>query len=697
MSAILTRTVLVAILALGLIGCSKLKGPPFTYEVGEIAGPAPRLNTTPMAEALACLRNYRTPNLRLGVSDFIDGTGAMDGNSQNSRALSQRPDLMMTVALSEAGVNLVNRSSVNVAEWEMRNAIEKKLGDGAPVMIERQKIDFRPVRAGVFLGSTHYVTGAITELNWNIDSDVAEAGAFSVSAGKRVYRISIAVDVIVTNTETTQIVHAKSYKKQLVGFETNLGYFRFVDSSNLLTLAAIANNSIPKLELFNANIGEKQNEPVQTALRWLIELSAYDMVRRLTRQGAGCDDLITPSARDDRGRPGLQTISANDKLSAPVAPVATASAEAPTRTAEANSLISPPPPPPQMAQQQPMPMPAPPPPMGPQSQRGDTQGTMAGAVPAMAPPNNAAVKVLRVRPSGSTPVAENARPEPPAPAPEPQAARQPDRRSPSAQAPAAAPIPVADARDRAARDRAAAARRIDQRLFGNTAPPPPPEDEAPPPRASNQDRGTTGGDGPRRSESAAPADERRRTSDAHGKPAPGQRKQTASAQAANPVAPVSYGIRQGVARLTEHFATDYARSGTGTPEARPDAASGRAFQERFAGGDPSWQEGAGRTQSTPPPSAQVQQRFAATGQGQGSAAAQVEQRFVGESGSRSKSAGVMSSPLPAIKQRPAGANAPAPKVVRTVKPKKEQHKRLIATDEDSLPGSVPVLRSQLSQ
>jgi curli production assembly/transport component CsgG/holdfast attachment protein HfaB len=223
----------------------------------------------------------------------------MEGGTQNSRALSQRPDMMMTVALATSGAQLVNRSSVNVVEWEMNKAMEKKLGDGRTSRMNQQKVDFRPIKAGILLGSTHYVTGAITELNWNISSNVAEGGAFSVAVGRRTYRISIAVDVVVTNTQTTEIVHARSYKKQLVGFETNANYFRFMNHDSATKLFASGNaaavTAVSALELFQANLGEKQSEPTQTALRWVIELAAYDIMRNLTGGGQSCDPLLLPN------------------------------------------------------------------------------------------------------------------------------------------------------------------------------------------------------------------------------------------------------------------------------------------------------------------------------------------------------------------------------------------------------------------
>ena len=290
--------------AAGLAGCSNLV--PNHKDVVPVVGPAPRLNTTPMEPALACLRPYVRKNrrdLRLGVNDFVDGTGVMEGGTQYSHALTQRPDMMMVVALASAGAHLVNRSSVNVAEWELKQAMDKKLGDGRKEVVEGQSVTFRPVRSGVILGSTDYVSGAITELNWNISSGVAEAGAYSASVGKRVYRISLAIDVMVTNTQTTEIVYAKSFKKQLVGFETNANFFRFFNQDSALQIVSLGNaaasTATQALELFNANLGEKQNEPTQVALRWIVDLAAYDIMRKLTRAGQSCDVLLPRENLDD--------------------------------------------------------------------------------------------------------------------------------------------------------------------------------------------------------------------------------------------------------------------------------------------------------------------------------------------------------------------------------------------------------------
>jgi len=303
-------------------------------DVATVDGPVPRVNTTPMHELLGCLSGYvKKPDLRLGVAEFSDGTGVMEGDAQNSRALTQRPDMMMTVALARGGMHLVNRNAIAVAEWELKNAMEKKLGDGRAVDSENQKVEFRPVRAGSMLGSTHYVSGAITELNWNVSSSLAEGGAYSATAGRRTFRISIAIDVIVTNTITTEIVHARSYKKQLVGYEFTAGVFRFVQSSPLMKAAALVTSG--GLELFSANIGQKQNEPVQTAVRWLVELSAYDVIRSLTSLGDKCDEGLPPDTLEIQAARRSIVV-----LAPPVAPAQVTQAASPRAAVPGNRQLA---------------------------------------------------------------------------------------------------------------------------------------------------------------------------------------------------------------------------------------------------------------------------------------------------------------------------------------------------------------------
>lgn len=290
-------------IALGLGGCTTQLPQSGDPPVKPLVGPVVTRADTPMDRALSCLAENmpETLDIRIGVADVTDGTGATVDGDTLSRILTQRPDLMLVVALSKAGVRLVNRSSTSVAEWEMKQALEKRLGDGKRAQIGQTSVNFRPVPAGGLLGSTHYVVGALTEVNWNVDSAVAEAGFYGFNAGTRGYYISIGFDLLVTNTKTTEISMARAYNKQIFGRESKAGIYRFFDFGG-------SSPNFGPLELFRANVGQKKNEPVQTAVRWVMETAAYDMVRNLTGAGELCDVLL-PNATSiyDENTPIVET------------------------------------------------------------------------------------------------------------------------------------------------------------------------------------------------------------------------------------------------------------------------------------------------------------------------------------------------------------------------------------------------------
>lgn len=261
------------------------------FDVAQLTGPAPSANVTPMESALLCVAEHGRNNrsLRVAVSDITDGTGSRNLAGDSSSLLTQRPDLMFTVGLAKTGVRVINRSSTRVAEWEMGQAMERRLGDGSSTFVDGTEYEYRPITAGGILGSTHYVTGALTEVNWNISSSTAEAGLFGFATGARIFYISVAADLIVTDTRTTEVVMARSYQKQIVGREINAGTFRFFD---------IDQGELGPVELFDLSIGDQQNEPVQRAVRWLIELAAYDIAATLTHTNDECDNLVNVEPAD---------------------------------------------------------------------------------------------------------------------------------------------------------------------------------------------------------------------------------------------------------------------------------------------------------------------------------------------------------------------------------------------------------------
>ena len=250
-------------------------------------GPAPTITHTPSDALLACVADHRNKNkdIRIAIGDIVDGTGAKTFSDGSSSMFSQRPDLMVTVALAKTGVTVLNRTSSRVSEWEMSQAMDKRLGDGKDVSVGTETVPYRPIEAGQILGSTHYLTGAITEVNWNIESSGHRYNIAGVHSYKSAYRISIAVDLVLTETTTTRVIKAESFTKQLVGLEVETGVFRFF---------SVDNSVLDSTELFDASVGQQQNEPVQRALRWVLEYGTYDMVADLLGASTSCDPLLAP-------------------------------------------------------------------------------------------------------------------------------------------------------------------------------------------------------------------------------------------------------------------------------------------------------------------------------------------------------------------------------------------------------------------
>lgn len=277
--------------AFGVAACTVQ--PPGKAPIETIRGPVPVRAASPMSEALVCLRNNldRNADLRFAVLGLPDKTGVVDYDGPGAY-VTQGAELMMITALAKAGVRQVNRTATSVAEWELKQALEKRLGEGRPVQVNGTKYPFRPVRMGNLLGSTHTIYGAITELDFDILSDGGEVSIAGIGGKARGYYISIGLDIIVADTRTTEIVLARSYRKQLWGQELEANLFRFWDIGS-------GGDNIGDfgIELFDARIGRQQNEPVHASIRWVVEQAAYDIVRDLAGLGNVCDELVPEYSR----------------------------------------------------------------------------------------------------------------------------------------------------------------------------------------------------------------------------------------------------------------------------------------------------------------------------------------------------------------------------------------------------------------
>ena len=281
------------LLATFLAGCAAV--PPGDTPVAVTRGPLPTTTTTPMDDALSCLSKHvpRNLDMRLAVHSIPDRTGVNDYDGPGSY-VTQGAELMMISAFAKTGVRQVNRTATSIAEWELTQAMEKRLGEGSKVMVGDTPVGFRPVQIGYYLGSTHTVYGGITELDFDILSGGFEGQVAGVGGKARGYYISVGLDVVVAESKSTEIVLAKSYRKQIWGQELEANLFRFWDIGN-------GGDDIGDFgtELFDLRLGQQKNEPIHQSVRWVVEQAAFEMVRDLAGVGTSCQQLIPELSRSE--------------------------------------------------------------------------------------------------------------------------------------------------------------------------------------------------------------------------------------------------------------------------------------------------------------------------------------------------------------------------------------------------------------
>ena len=277
--------------AIVLTGCVS----PVADSVGRYTAPigdAPVIaNETPYSAALRCFASYtaRRP-LRIAVGQIADYTGKMESDNSGKK-LTQGAALMAMSALAKAGVPLVERFDTSVAEMELKYANNKLITDDRQ---SEQPGDYRKILAGSIPGSDYYLVGGITELNFNIRSIGANADgggsgtdALKGTAGATMYVMNVGLDLRLVNTDTLEVVDVISYQKQIIGRQEQAGAFDFLGQT-----------------FFDVSAGESALEPVQLAVRSVIERAVLEMISRLYKTPGGSCASGLGTAADPLAGPG---------------------------------------------------------------------------------------------------------------------------------------------------------------------------------------------------------------------------------------------------------------------------------------------------------------------------------------------------------------------------------------------------------
>lgn len=262
--------------SIGLSGCLTTT-PQANGNYADPPGRAPvTANPTPYSAALVCLgqyaRQYNIASPRIAIGRIEDKTGKAEADG-SGRKITLGGSEMAVSAFAKAGAHLVERFDTSVSEMELKYANNKLISDspaagqpGGPA-----PGDYRSIHAGQVPGSDFYLTGAITEVNFNIRSAGTDASggkptatALKVRMGGRTFVMNVAIDLRLVDTVTLEVVDVVSYQKQIIGYEVSGGVFDFLDGN-----------------MFDLSAGEGGLEPMQLAVRSLIERATVEFMANL--------------------------------------------------------------------------------------------------------------------------------------------------------------------------------------------------------------------------------------------------------------------------------------------------------------------------------------------------------------------------------------------------------------------------------
>ncbi len=274
-----TRPLIIAGATLGLAACiSPSAGSDGKY--AEPIGNAPvTANPTDYSEGLVCLGNFARKSQmvapRIAVGRISDYTGKAE--AEGGRKVTQGASLMAISALAKSGARLVERYDTSVSELELKYTNNKLISDEA-------QDQYRRIMAGQVPGSDYYMVGGITELNYNIRSSGADifggdvdATDFKGSFTGRMYVMNVGLDLRMVKTQTLEVVDVISYQKQIIGREVSLGVFDFLNGN-----------------VFDISAGEGALEPVQLAVRAVVERAVLEMMANL--YGFQSEDVCSEAA-----------------------------------------------------------------------------------------------------------------------------------------------------------------------------------------------------------------------------------------------------------------------------------------------------------------------------------------------------------------------------------------------------------------
>jgi curli biogenesis system outer membrane secretion channel CsgG len=252
----------------------------------------PTPNNTPLTAKLICygerLQASNKGHVSLAVGNIRDYTGKQ--SDQEGFLVTQGGSLMAYTALGHLipGISLHERFDTQIGDAELNYIANRQLGDGSMHSTVDQatgkdsQVPWKPYFGGSIIQSDYYIVGGITELNFNLQSGGAELGVNNVGGKGRIYTMNVSVDLRIVGTQSLKVYDTVSIQKQISGYEVGLDIFRFFDS-----------------DLWDVNAGNKNQEPLQLAVRTAIESALLDILPTVTGvEPTGCQSAVPMVGED---------------------------------------------------------------------------------------------------------------------------------------------------------------------------------------------------------------------------------------------------------------------------------------------------------------------------------------------------------------------------------------------------------------
>jgi curli biogenesis system outer membrane secretion channel CsgG len=231
-----------------------------------IQGPDITENKTRHTDGLNCVASKIdiSKRLRVAVDAIPDKTGKV--NSAEGYKVTQGVESMAITALAKIpAVQVVERRNVEAFNMETELTDKKRIGDGQKYPLSNGRtLNYRPLLTGKVNGADYYITGAITEVNYNIHSGGQILDVSGLSFGKKTVVMNVALDLRIVDVKTLDVIDAVTLQKQFVGLRTQNGLYRFIDK-----------------ELVSFDNGASTDEPLQLGIRSLVERGVSRLVGKL--------------------------------------------------------------------------------------------------------------------------------------------------------------------------------------------------------------------------------------------------------------------------------------------------------------------------------------------------------------------------------------------------------------------------------